>query len=81
MAQLTIYLDDALLEDVRKRAKESGKSVSAVVAEAVRNAAKRPERELLTEEFWNAVGVHPDFPLAEEIRARDVPDLPRVPIE
>ena len=34
MAQLTIYLDDALLEDVRKRAKESGKSVSAVVADA-----------------------------------------------
>ena len=76
MAQLTIYLDDALLQDVRRRAKERGLSVSAVVAEAVR----KPENKL-SDDFWEAVGVHPDFPLAEETRALYGPDVPRVPLD
>ena len=78
MAQLTIYLDDALLEDVRKRAKESGKSVSAVVADAVRHAGAKG----LSADFWARFGAIPDFPLAEEIRSWNVtPDSPREPIE
>ncbi len=76
MAQITIYLDAELEADARGRAKAAGKSLSAYIADALR---KPPHR--LSAEFWDQIGTHPDFPLAEETRALDGPDIPRVPLD
>jgi hypothetical protein len=73
MAQVTIYLDDGTADRVKRAARESGVSVSAWMAQLVRERI---------DDAWPAEvlalrGAWPDFPLAEEIRAGEVSDLPR----
>ena len=73
MAQLTIYLQDDLLQKVKRDAKDAGVSQSQWVADAVRARAKRE---------WPAAvkalaGSWPDAPLVEEIRKLYGTDVPR----
>lgn len=77
MAQVTIYLDAELEAAVRERAKAEGLSLSAYIAQILRekeNASWPPG-------FWENFEPIPDFPLAEEIRATFGEDAPRVPFD
>lgn len=73
MAQITIYLDDEVLAQVKAATKASGVSQSRWIAEAVRLR--------MAKEWPPAVralaGAWPDFPTAEEIRRQPVADIPR----
>lgn len=73
MAQITIYLDDEVLALVKEATKGAGVSQSQWIADAVRRRIKRE---------WPAsvvalAGCWPDFPSAEQIRARAGTDVRR----
>lgn len=77
MAQITIYLPDAIEVKARSVAKKKGKSVSRWIADQV-------VREL--EDTWsngvlNAAGALRDFPSVEEIRKSYGQDAAREPME
>jgi hypothetical protein len=73
MAQITIYLPDAIENKARKAAKAKGTSVSRWIAEQVVDSVERtwPKGVL------DAAGALPDFPDLEEIRAGYGADAPR----
>ena len=73
MAQVMVYLDADTEQLMRKAAEQAGLPYSRWVAGLIRRAA----RETWPEEFLKLAGSLPDAPLAQEIRATDVPDLPR----
>lgn len=73
MAQITIYLDDEVLGQVKAAAKATGVSQSQWISEAIRLRMRKQ---------WPAsiralAGAWPGFPTAEEIRNRYTPDIPR----
>jgi hypothetical protein len=73
MGQITIYLEDDLLSQVKAVTKAAGVSQSQWIAEAVRGRMRK--------EWPVAVralaGAWVDFPSAEEIRKQHAPDSPR----
>lgn len=73
MAQITIYLDDDTLEQVNRATRGTGVSKSKWIAEAIqlRVRAEWPEAVRALSGSWK------DFPLAEEIRARQAKDSRR----
>jgi hypothetical protein len=73
MAQVTLYMDEDTLSRVRKAAEAAGVSVSAWVAELVRERT----RNEWPPEVAELAGAWPDFPLAGEIRAGEGQDSPR----
>jgi hypothetical protein len=76
MAQLTIYLPDAVESKARKAAKAKGKSVSRWIAdEVVRCLDDDWPKAVL-----DAAGVLPGFPSLKEIRASSGPDIRRKPL-
>ncbi len=64
MAQITIYLPDAVEKKVRKAAKARGKSVSRWIAERVVEQVEGA----WSKEVLAAAGAFPDFPDLTEIR-------------
>ncbi len=76
MAQITIYLPDAIENKARKAAKAQGTSVSRWIAEQVLDSVERawPKGVL------DAAGALPDFPDLEVIRAGYGADAPREPV-
>jgi hypothetical protein len=75
MAQVMMYLDEETERAMRKAAERAGLPYSRWVAGLIRAAA----RETWPEDFLSLSGSLPDAPLAKDIRATDVPDLPRTP--
>jgi hypothetical protein len=74
MAQITLYIDDATQQRLREVAEARKVSQSQFVADLIRKATANE----WPPEFYALAGSVPDFPNAEELRADDVPDLPRV---
>jgi hypothetical protein len=71
VAQVTLYLDEATKDRVRKAAKAAGVSQSRWLAELVRRGAA----EEWPAEVHELAGAWPDFPEADELRrstGRDV---------
>ncbi|HXP83151.1 MAG TPA: hypothetical protein VN841_00435 [Bryobacteraceae bacterium] len=77
MAQLTIYLPDALEAKARKAAKARRESVSRWIAAQVQRSLSDtwPQRVL------DAAGAFPDFPELNQIRKGYGKDAPREPME
>lgn len=68
MAQVTIYLEDALADEMRKAATSAKLSHSKWIAQLIRDKVQHQ---------WSAdvrdlAGAWQDFPLAEELRAQQV---------
>ncbi len=66
MAQITIYLDDEVLNQVRKATQSAGVSRSKWIAEAIQLRM----RTEWTDSVRALAGSWMDFPTAEEIRAK-----------
>ena len=64
MAQITIYLPDAIENKARKAAKSKGKSVSRWIAERVVDTLE----DTWPKAVLDAAGAIPEFPNAREIR-------------
>lgn len=75
MSQLTLYLEPELEHHIKTAAARAGKSLSRWVGDLIREklASDRPDR------LAKLAGSWPDAPTVEEIRADEVPDLPREP--
>ncbi|MGA2196324.1 MAG: CopG family transcriptional regulator [Bryobacteraceae bacterium] len=73
MAQLTIYLPDAIESKARKAAKAKGKSVSKWIADEVVHSLD----DVWPKAVLDAAGAFPDFPSLKQIRAGAGRDLPR----
>jgi hypothetical protein len=76
MAQITIYLPDAIENKARKAAKAKGTSVSRWIAEQVVDSVAR----VWPKGVLDAAGALPDFPDLEEIRAGYGADAQREPV-
>ena len=73
MAQLTIYLPDAIEDRARKAAKKDGKSVSRWIAERVLQDLQGAWPKAVLD----AAGALPDFPPLRKIRKGQGRDVPR----
>lgn len=76
MAQVTIYLDDKVLHQVRKATQSAGVSKSKWIAEAIqlRMRTEWPDSVRALAGAWK------DFPTAEEIRTKYAKDKRREPL-
>ena len=70
-----MYLDEETEQAMRRAAERAGLPYSRWVAGLIRAAA----RETWPEDFLSLSGSLPDAPLANDIRATDLPDLLRTP--
>jgi hypothetical protein len=81
MGQVTIYVEDSALEAAKQAAEKSKVSVSQWFAKFAVEEKRRQTQDW--DSFFaeiDALGGSPDdFPSLEEIRAGEVPDLPREP--
>ncbi len=72
-AQVTLDMDDETKERVRAAARAAGVSMSAWLAELVRERTRTEwPREVVA-----LAGAWPDLPCAEDLRAGTPPDAPR----
>lgn len=76
MPKVMLYLDEATAATMRRMAKERGLPASRWVASLIQAQASRE----WPADLRKLLGSCPDFPLSKDIRATDVPDLPRVPL-
>jgi len=74
MAQITLYLDDALQARLRESAARQQVSQSQFVANLIRQAVD----DRWPEDVLALAGALQDFPSAEELRAAAGADAPRV---
>ena len=81
MGQVTIYVEDSALEAAKQAAEKSKVSVSQWFAKFAVEEKRRQTQDW--DSFFaeiDALGGSPDdVPSLEEIRASEVPDLPREP--
>jgi len=81
MGQVTIYVEDSALEAAKQAAEKSKVSVSQWFAKFAVEEKRKQTQDW--DSFFaeiDAMGGSPgDFPSLEEIRANEVPDLPREP--
>ncbi len=73
MAQVTLYMDDDTLDRMRAAARTAGVSMSAWLAELVRERT----RTEWPREVAALAGAWRDLPSAEDLRAGTPPDAPR----
>jgi hypothetical protein len=73
MPQVMLYLDEETEALMRQRARECGLPYSRWVASLIRAEALRA----WPDDFLRLAGSVPDAPLATDLRAADVSDLPR----
>lgn len=73
MAQITIYLPDAIEDRARRAARMNGTSVSRWIADQV---SQRLE-DAWPKAVLDAAGALPEFPSVEEIRRKHGRDAPR----
>ena len=77
MAQMTIYLPDAVEKKARRAAKADGKSVSRWIAERLVEKLD----DTLPRAVLDAAGSMPDFPSLRQLRRGYGPEAPREPME
>ncbi len=77
MAQLTIYLPDAVEKKARRAAKTDGKSISRWIADRLVEKLDNT----LPKAVLDAAGAIPDFPDLRRIRKGYGPESPREPME
>ena len=81
MGQVTIYVEDSALEAAKQAAEKSKVSVSQWFAKFAVEEKRRQTQDW--DSFFAEIdalgGSLDDFPSLEEIRAGEVPDLPREP--
>lgn len=65
MAQVSLYIDDVRLDELRKEASSEGVSLSKFVLSAVEN---RSARNTWPEGWFELFGSIPGFPSVEELR-------------
>ena len=75
MPRITLYLDDQTEKLMRERAAAARMPFSRWVAHLIRAQAGSSWSLQVT----RLLGAFPDMPLVEDLRALDVPDLPREP--
>ncbi len=73
MAQITLYIDDAVQRSLKAAAARRQVSQSQFVADLIRRATATE----WPDDVLGLFGSIPDFPLAEELRAGQPPDTAR----
>ena len=83
MSQITIYTPDPIAVRAKTAAQQAHLSLSSWITQVITEATdpnldKAPKG--WPDDFWSMVGSwkDSDFPTTEQMRATDVPDLPRV---
>jgi hypothetical protein len=83
MTQVTIYMDDDAVNRAKASAAAAQLSLSAWVAKLVKEQPPAVDSNGYPLGFFETIAADAplwqDFPQVEEIRASDVPDLPREP--
>ena len=83
MSQVTIYMDDDAIARAKASAAAAKLSLSAWVAKLVKEQTPAVDANGYPVGFFEEIAAHAhlwkDFPLAEELRANETPDLPREP--
>jgi predicted transcriptional regulator len=74
MAQITLYLDDALQARLKASAAKQQMSQSQFVAQLIRHAVD----DHWPDEVLALAGAAPDFPVVDELRAPAAADVARV---
>ena len=77
MAQMTIYLPDALEKKARRAARADGKSVSRWIADRLVEKLD----DTLPQVVLDAAGAMPGFPGLRQLRKGYGPEAPREPME
>lgn len=81
MSQVTIYMDDDAINRAKASAAAAHLSLSAWVSKLVKEQSPAVDANGYPIGFFEAIAADAhlweDFPSAEEIRASEVPDLPR----
>jgi hypothetical protein len=81
MSQVTIYMDDDAINRAKASAAAAHLSLSAWVSKLVKEQAPAVDANGYPIGFFEAITADAhlwkDFPTAEELRASEVPDLPR----
>ncbi len=81
MSQVTIYMDDDAINRAKASAAAAHLSLSAWVSKLVKEQTPALDAHGYPIGFFEAIAADAhlwsDFPLAEDLRANDVPDLPR----
>ena len=83
MSQVTIYMDDDAIARAKASAAAAKLSLSAWISKLVREQTSEVDAQGYPVGFFEEVAANAhfwkDFPLAEEMRANETPDLPREP--
>jgi hypothetical protein len=81
MSQVTIYMDDDAIARAKASAAAAKMSLSAWVSKLVKDQTPAVDAKGYPIGFFEEMSANAyrwtDFPLSEDIRATDVPDLPR----
>jgi hypothetical protein len=81
MSQVTIYMDDDAINRAKAQAAAAHLSLSAWVSKLVKEQTPAVDARGYPLGFFESIAADAhlwnDFPTAEEIRASEVPDLPR----
>ncbi len=83
MSQVTIYMDDDAIARAKASAAAAKLSLSAWISKLVKEQTPEVDAHGYPVGFFEEVAANAhlwkDFPLAEEMRANETPDLPREP--
>jgi hypothetical protein len=81
MSQVTIYMDDDAIKRAKASAAAAQLSLSAWVSKLVKEQTPAVDAMGYPLGFFDSIAADAplwrDFPLAQELRATDTPDLPR----
>lgn len=81
MSQVTIYMDDDAIARAKAAAAAADLSLSAWVSKLVKEQAQAVDANGYPKGFFESIAAHAnawqDFPMAEALRASEVPNLPR----
>ncbi|NDP63587.1 hypothetical protein [Polaromonas sp.] len=81
MSQVTIYMDDDAIARAKASAAVAKLSLSAWISKLVKEQTPEVDANGYPVEFFEEISANADlwkdFPLAEELRANEVPDLAR----
>lgn len=83
MSQVTIYMDDEAISRAKASAAAAKLSLSAWISKLVKEQTPEVDANGYPIGFFENIAANAhfwaDFPLAEDIRANETPDLPREP--
>lgn len=81
MSQVTIYMDDDAIQRAKSQAAAAHMSLSAWVSKLVKEQVPAADANGYPLGFFESIAADAhlwqDFPSAEDLRANEVPDLPR----